>query len=314
MRYNPLPQQSYRRGASSDPRRLRSAQRKYKQTAITAGGKLQREIWRWLGQYGMSTKGYTFMSQDTYIKQLLTNFDEGDMDGYNDGLSLSLRDTKKVLNDFSFSAPLFILTSGEHYDDLHSLLQGTTESYFFKKLKKSHFKDDPDADYKVDLIREKLLRELHKLIESKGWRIGEAIPEKLYVYLTSGYPHDSYSVFPVYPIGKGRSDRFTNMIPFYRKNPDSGNWYDGLVACPHNFVEGECEICDPTLYDDMPTFAEIMAEEDAASMKCPTCKAVEYIDNVVDDKCECCRGVCHPQCECRLSYEEWNMFATGLDL
>jgi len=220
-RFNPLPPRKgrrRRRRGSPRPRTLRRAQEMYKEVATDMGREIQKAIWKWMQEYGLNwTSGHTFMDQSTYAKQLYDNLDREDITGRN----IALKDVSEFPRDFGLDAPIFILTSGKEKDDLHSILTMTYESRFFENMRKRYFKDDPDADEKLELIADKLGLEFHRMLARKGWEVGEKVPGKLRVYLRTKYPHRNYNVFPLY-LKRSRSRRqLKSLIPYYRRNADT---------------------------------------------------------------------------------------------
>jgi hypothetical protein len=209
---NPLPQVTGRRTSGSGY--IRSAQRTYRAKAISAGSKLQRDIWKWMRSYGMSINGHTFMDQNTYVKQIFLKFKDDDLDRWPES-NVRISEVESLLEDYALNAPLLILTSSSSYDDLFSILTETTNSSFYEKMLNNQFKGDKDADEKLGIIARKLYREFNKLINKAGWVLGTQGPEELHVKLRA-YPHDNYDVFPLYLKGNKRKGQLRTLIPFRR--------------------------------------------------------------------------------------------------
>lgn len=130
------------------------------------------------------------MDQNTYVRQRMGSLEHHD--------DIPASELDHFISNMAFNAPLFILTSGESHDDMHSLLSETTDSVFFDKMRKTHFKNDPDYEDKLDVVRERLSSELDRVANKLGWWIGDEAAEMLTVTLKSGYPHHTYHVFPVF--------------------------------------------------------------------------------------------------------------------
>jgi len=189
-RHNPVMGIPYGRGSNFDldPFKFR---RQLEGNIERQLDKLQRDLWKWLGKYGISDKGYTFISRKDYHRKLKEQF----------GKRLEKKVSKKffdcdgaILVSETKHANLarILLLDGWNADSLERIANLYWDNFDFPET-------DADLDARMQVVLQLLRHEFDSLAHNKGFYVSrEASPFIFKPDDKHHYKAVNYRVIPVY--------------------------------------------------------------------------------------------------------------------